>query len=115
MTKTQKITLGVGGLILAGIIGYIIYRKQWKEFVNIGDSRWLPTKYTDKQLSLEMANKRHGIKAGDTIEIEHDSNQVPDGKAQVLEVVEKDGLPFVITSLKIGANPRLAGRVKITS
>jgi hypothetical protein len=116
MTKTQKITLGVGAITLTAIIAYVFYRKRWQEFVNIGNSKWLPTDYNDNQLSLEMANENHGIKTGDSIEIEHKGAWgVPDGKAQAVDVVVKAGTPFVITSLKLEANPRLSGKVRVTS
>lgn len=105
------------GLILVGLAAaiYFIYKKATtKAFNNIGDSRYLPTEYNDNRLALEMANSNHGIKAGDNIEINHNSDVVPKGKAQVLEVVEKNGLPFVVTSLKLwGENPDISGNVKV--
>lgn len=116
MTNTQKITIGVGTVLVLAIIAYIIYKRQWKTFVNIGDSRYLPTRYNDARLGLQMESADHGLKVGDNIDIDHDNSVTAKGRAKVLEVVEKGGLPFVITNLKAPAtNPDFAGKVRIVN
>lgn len=113
LTTTQKYAIGIGALLLTAIVGYWFWRSQWKPFVNIGDSRWLPTRYNDARLGLQMPSASHGLKVGDSIVIDHDNPETPKGNAQVLDVVVKAGTTFIITNLKAPAsNPDHAGRIK---
>lgn len=118
MTKKQKIAIGAGGLIIAAIIGYILYRRRWQKFNSIGNSQWLPTDYSDGRLALRMDSEKHGIKPGDKVEIDHVNVQTPQGGAKVLDVVQKReeiGLStYVVTELPALYNQEGgAGKVRI--
>lgn len=116
MTGKQKIAIGAGTLVVLGIIAFLVYRMLWKDFVNIGDSRYLPTRFNDARLGLQMKDKNHGIKVGDSVDITHDNDATAKGHARVLDIVEKGGLPFIITNLKAPyTNPDVAGKVRVTS
>lgn len=111
MTTTQKIAIAAGALALTALIGWYFWKKSWKEFSNIGDSTWLPTERNGK-LAIRPASKMHGIKPGNRIEIEHANSQVPQGEAVVLDVVEKNGYPYIVTSLDMTTNPDISGKFR---
>lgn len=116
MTTKQKYSIGIGGALLVAIVAYVFYRRRWKTFVNIGNSQWLPTRFQDSRMGLEMETADHGFNVGDLIEIDHSQPHLPKGKTKVIDVVTKNGLPFIITELKVSSEtPDFQGKVRVVS
>jgi len=115
MKKGQKIALGVGAVLLLALVGFFFWKKRWQEFTNIGDSTWLPTTKNNGRLAIRPASSMHGIKPGNSIEIEHASSRVPQGKTTVLDVVSKNGIEYIVTSLAATANPDITGKFRFVA
>lgn len=116
MSKAQKIALAIGGVLLLALLVYIFWRRRWRDFTNIGDSRWLPTQHSDMRLAFRMPSKDHGIKVGDRIEVRHGSPRVPDGQMDVIDVVVKNENPYIVTNEKAPAdNPDIVGELRVIS
>jgi hypothetical protein len=116
MTKSQKIALAIGGVALLALVTYIFYRRRWRTFENIGDSRWLPTTKNDARLGLRMTNRDHGIKIGDKVEIDHGNADTPTGETTVVDIVDKGPHHYIVTNFKAPAsNPDHGGKVRVVS
>lgn len=115
MTKTQKITLGIGGLVLASIVAWFFWARRWREFTNIGNSRFLPTDKSNDRLALRWPDtESHNVEVGNRVEIRHNNDVTPDGEATVLDVVNKNGFTYMVTSLKAPySNPDISGEFRI--
>lgn len=75
----------IGLLAVIGLVVWYFNSRRWIRFANDGDSNFACDFAYKGKTMFRMRDEDHGIAAGDTIEVDHESTFVPKGRMKVVE------------------------------